>query len=195
MASEEEIQQILFRLLEAIKHLMCCPNDEELDGIRSCLQRKIESLRDQRERLLLKQARRESSLRYQWSWWAYPKNRSFLPCLVSGSSTVYNYQIDAVTAACRDPCLKRSRDVFYVCQLRTSSPEADVAGPLSLYDCKAPWRGDGQLPTVGMQVHPVSAEESSTVQDAIYAAREKFEVRTGDEASGIQFILFETRGF
>ena len=195
MATEQELERILRHLLKAVAHMTHCDGEDDLDDTVSRLRKKIRTLRKQREELLLKEARKESTLQYQWSWWAYPKDRKQLPCLASCSPRWYDYQIDAVTSACKDPCLKRSREVFYVCQLRTRSAEPDVAGPLSLYDCMAPWEGNGQLPMVGMQVHPVSKEESSTVQDAIYEARKKFEGCEWDGPSGIQFILFETRGF
>ena len=78
---------------------------------------------------------------YEWS--SCPKDRNQLLCLVSCSPRWYDFQIDMVTSACKDPGLKRSREVFYVCQLRTCSAEPDIASPLSLYNCMAPWPSRG----------------------------------------------------
>ena len=183
-------------LLKTVAHLSQCPEEIELSKIMNTLRKKIASLREEREELLLKDARKESSLMYQWSWWAYPKDRKNLPCLLSCSPKWYDYQIDAVAAACKDPCLKRSREIFYVCQLRTWSREPDVVGPLVLCECMAPWQGNGQIPLMGMQMHPVAKEGSATVQDAIYIAHDKFKnCDEWDGPSGIKFILLETRGF
>ena len=196
MAALREIKRIQSHLLKALAHLSQCPQESEIKEMVLILRGKASSLRDQRESLLLTQARKNSTLQYRWSWWAYPVRGTGPPSLAAFCLRWYDYQIDAVTAACKDPCLKRSRDVFYVCQLQTRSEFPDVAGPLVLYDCMAPWTEDGDLPMIGTPEHPVSRGESSDIREAVYAAHERFkDCDEWDRPSGIKFILLETRGF
>ena len=198
MSTPEEVKQILNHSLAAIGHLECCPKEPQIQDVLSTLRKEVRYWREQREVLLLNVARMESSLQYQWSWWVYSTDRrkGCIPGLTFSCPIWYDYQIDAVTDACKAPLLKHSRDVFYVCQLRTRSREQDIAGPLAFYDCMAPWTEDGELPTVGTQLHPFSRGDCANITDALYAAHEEFEDSVEwDGSSGIKFILLETGGF
>ena len=188
---EKQIQEVLGEADKAI---------ERLDGMRqfwpggfeevvSGLKKMREEAKGEWERRMLERAREETSLQYQWSWWAYPTKRDKLPYMLSCSPEWHDYMIDAVHTACKDPCLKRSRRVFYVCLMRTRSSVPDAAGPLCLYECTAPWKGGALIPEIGERLHPVAGGDTAKVSDAIYEARDKMK----DQSEGIRFILLENR--
>jgi len=202
MATPKELERSVDNAKQAIARLKAlhrCYPEEVTDFGESVtrLQGVIKFLADQREVLLLEEARKESTLQYQWSWWLYPRDRqeNCVPSLVACSPTWYDYQIDAVTAACKDPSVKFNREEYYVCQLRTRSELPDTSGPLFLYHCMTPWRKDGQIPLVGSPVHPTHYGDSLSVMDAVYAAHKEYKTfDKWDGPSGVEFILLETRG-
>jgi hypothetical protein len=202
MATPKELEQALGHSKQAIARLKalhrCYPGEvTDFEESVTRLQGVIKFLADQREALLLEEARKESTLQYQWSWWLYPRERkeTSVPSLVACSPTWYDYQIDAVTAACKDPRAKYNREEFHVLRLRTRSELPDVNGPLFLYYCMTPWTGDGALPSVSSPVHPSHYGDSLKVTDAVYAAHEEYKTfDKWDGPQGMEFILMETRG-
>ena len=135
----------------------------------------FENFVKQREQLLLENARKKTSLCYQWSWWAYPINKneeSSFPREIASSPIWYEFEIDAVTVACKDPCLVRMKDSFYVLVLN-SFPQSSGKECFLIRHCMTPWKGDGQLPIIGMGTEDCRFSDQSNTLDEIYLAYQK----------------------
>ena len=153
-------------------------------------------LAGRREKLLRKWRYGDVHLRYRWSWWTYPLPRTpgTRPRRVAGSRGWYESQIDALAAACKDPCLKRSREVFHVCILWSSSPAPEMVERL-LYHCMAPWKKDGSLPLVGSPMHPSHHGELEAFKDAVYKAHAEYaSFDKCDCPCGVEFIAIAPVG-
>ena len=149
-----------------------------------------EDLRAKREEELLKEAREETSLQYQWCWWVYPEKRGDLPSLLEFSATWYDYLIDAVNAACKaQRPLHWKDDLIYVCVLQARSSTPDIPLLPRLSACYSPSDEYGQIPVVGRRKYLVKAGEC--VLDAVYAAHEAFREEDVCGSRTVQFILLE----
>ena len=199
MEKIKELKELLGLICRAVADLKkiksVCPEIIVGDMVNSLIDLSIH-LKTRREELLLKQTRKESSMRYRWSWWSYPipQERDSRPRWEASSEEWHEYQIDAVTAACKDPCLKRSREVFYVYLLMPDCPTPDSV-KYHLYHCMAPWTKDGALPSVGSPIHPSHYRESEASIDAVYKAHAEYATfDKWDGPSGVEFITMSPLG-
>ena len=199
METPKEIKEVLCRVhrttddLKKIKSV--CPEILVGDMV-NCLIDLSMDLKSRREYLLLKQARKDSSMQFRWSWWSYPisQTEDGRPRQEASSQEWHEYQIDAVTEACKDPCLCFRRDRFYVCLLTTDCPTPDSV-KYHLYHCMAPWTKDGTLPTVGLALHPSHYGESEVSIDAVYKAHAEYATfDKWDGPSGVEFITMAPPG-
>ena len=102
----------------------------------------------------------------------------------------HEYRIEAVSAACRERNFDSKEGLFYVCYLQSRALGSEV---LAVTECMTPWKGDGQIPLMGLRTGPVGEGASAT--DAVYAAREEYrDCDEWDGPQGMKFILLETGG-
>lgn len=194
---ENNLLQTLDHAYKAITHLneveKCFPEERTFSETLLRLQQLAANTIQERETLLLEKAREQTSYQYNWSWWAYPSEQKEgkYPVEISPSGDWHEFEIDAITAACKDPCLHHNSKDFYVCLLRTRSEYPGLLG-FSLKYCMAPWTRDGALPSVGSKIDPRVYRNSMNMLDAVYAALEEsksFDVWDGP--SGVNFILLQ----